>query len=125
MIGDLAGQTVLLLGVAYRGDVKETAFTSALLLRQAFAARGARVLADDPLFTGEELESRGYTVFTPPDAASVKAIVLQAGHRVYHDLDLGQFANCQVLLDGRRAMDPRVVTAAGMRYIAIGDGERM
>ena len=56
-LGELRGQTILLLGVAYRGDVRETAFTSARLVRDALLARGAQVFADDPLYTPAELEA--------------------------------------------------------------------
>src|SRR5437764_2385611 len=53
--GSLAHQSVLILGVAYRGNVRETAFTSATLLRQALLRHGAVVFADDPLYSDEEL----------------------------------------------------------------------
>ena len=40
-LGTLAGARVVILGVAYRGDVKETAFSGAFPLRDALVARGA------------------------------------------------------------------------------------
>ncbi|MBF6592404.1 MAG: nucleotide sugar dehydrogenase, partial [Ktedonobacterales bacterium] len=46
-IGPVAGRAVAILGVAYRGDVKETAFTSAKLLREALVAHDATVYAHD------------------------------------------------------------------------------
>src|SRR5205085_2976395 len=49
--GSLAQQSVLILGVAYRGDVHEAAFTSAKLLRDALFKHGATVYVDDPLFS--------------------------------------------------------------------------
>src|SRR5256714_3042986 len=59
--GSLAHQSVLILGVAYRGNVRETAFTSATLLQHALLQRGAVVYADDPLYSDEELRALGYT----------------------------------------------------------------
>ena len=41
-LGDLSGKRVLILGVAYRGGVKETAFSGAFALRDALLAAGAR-----------------------------------------------------------------------------------
>ena len=46
--GTLAGARVVILGVAYRGNVKETAFSGAFALRDALAARGAEPLVDRP-----------------------------------------------------------------------------
>ncbi len=123
-IGSLAGQAVLILGVAYRGNVRETAFTSARLLQEALTARDARVFAEDPLFSAQELESLGYQPLRPAQRAEIRAIIVQAEHHAYQSLDFSQFPHCQVVLDGRRALEPEAVTAAGMRYISIGDGSK-
>jgi len=121
-IGSLAGAQVLLLGVAYRGDVRETAFTSARLLREAFKRRGAVVYASDPLYSDEDLVALGYTPLPADAAGSIQAIVAQAAHSAYKEFDLGQFSNCHVLLDGRNAFSQGQAEAAGMRYLTIGDG---
>ena len=42
-MGTLRGKAVLVLGVAYRGDVRETSFTSAKLLQKALIECGAMV----------------------------------------------------------------------------------
>lgn len=123
VIGPLAGQPVAILGVAYRGDVKETAFSSAFLLRDALRERGVTVYADDPLYTDDELRALG---FTPLDAgagaAGVRALIVQTAHSAYTRLDLARFAACRVIVDGRRALQRGAVEALGMRYISIGDG---
>ncbi|HEY7349252.1 MAG TPA: nucleotide sugar dehydrogenase [Ktedonobacterales bacterium] len=123
-IGSLAGQTVLILGVAYRGNVREVAFTSAKLLQQALVEHDARVLVEDPLFSEQELEALGYRPLRPEQRGEIHAIIVQAEHQVYHSLDFRQFPNCQLVLDGRRALKPEAITAAGMRYLSIGDGAR-
>ncbi len=119
-LGGLAGATVLILGLAYRGDVKEDAFSSTHLLAAALRRHGARALVHDPLFTDQEIRARGYEPagLEPPPA--VDALVLQAFHRAYADLDLARFAGCKLVLDGRNALDPARVRSAGMRYIGIG-----
>lgn len=122
-LGALEGAQVLLLGVAYRGDVRETAFTSARLLREAFARRGATIYASDPLYSDEDLVALGYTPLPAGAAGTVQAIVAQAAHEAYKTFDLGQFTNCHVLLDGRNAFTSAQAAAAGMRYLTIGDGQ--
>lgn len=123
-IGSLAGQAVLILGVAYRGNVREVAFTSAKLLQKALRERDARVFADDPLFSEQELQALGYQPLTPEQRGEIRAVIVQAEHQTYQSLDFSQFPNCRVVLDGRRALRPEAITAAGMRYISIGDGNK-
>jgi UDP-N-acetyl-D-mannosaminuronate dehydrogenase len=121
--GPLAGRSALILGVAYRGDVKETAFSSARLVQQALVARGATVYADDPLFAAEELVALGYTPYRPEaHAHAIEVIVVQAAHAAYQALDFAQFPVCRVVLDGRRAIAPERVEHLGMRYLRIGGG---
>jgi nucleotide sugar dehydrogenase len=119
-LGGLGGTTVLILGLAYRGDVKEAAFSSTHLLAAALRAAGARVLVHDPLFTDDEIRGRGYEPATLAPPPAVDALVLQAAHRAYMDLDFAAFAGCRIVLDGRNALAPERVHAAGMRYIGIG-----
>jgi len=118
----LAEKTVLILGLAYRGGVKEAGHSSALLLAEELGRRRARVLVHDPLFEAEEIEAYGLEAGAWPPAGRVDAIVLQAMHAEYHDLDLALAKGCRVFLDGRGAFDRARVETAGMRYIGIGAG---
>ncbi len=122
--GSLTGHSVLILGVAYRGNVREAAFTSAKLLQDALIERGADVYADDPLFSTDELCTLEYTPLTPEVEDKIRAIILQADHQAYRSFDLSQFTGCKVVLDGRRVLDHEKIEALGMRYISIGDGVR-
>jgi nucleotide sugar dehydrogenase len=117
----LRGCSVLVLGLAYRGGVKEATLSSTLLLAEALEGRGARVLVHDPLFTHQEIYALGLTATALPPEEPVEAVILQADHAEYRALDLTQFG-CRVVLDGRRALDQGQVEAAGIRYLAIGLG---
>ncbi len=123
-MGSLAGQTVLILGVAYRGNVREDACTSARRLQDALLRRCASVYVDDPLFSEQELYASGYTPLSAEQEHEVSAILLQANHQAYQSLNFGRFPNCRVVLDGRQALDRQRIEASGMQYIAIGDGGR-
>jgi len=124
VVGSLVGQSVLILGLAYRGDVHESAFTSAKLLQNALLERGAIVYIDDPLFSADEIRALGYTPLTPEVEGRTSAIILQANHQVYQLFDLSRFTGCQVVLDGRRALEREKIESLGMGYITIGDGNR-
>ncbi len=122
ILGTLAQQSVLTLGIAYRSDVHEAAFTSAKLLQDALREHGATVYADDPLFSAGELLALGYTPLAPEQESEIQAIIVQAGHRIYQEYDFARFPVCRVVLDGRRALDRERIEACGIRYITIGDG---
>ncbi len=123
-VGSLAHQCVLILGVAYRGGVRETAFTSAKLLQDALLRCGATVYVDDPLFTEDELLRLGYIPLPAGFEREIGAIVLQADHQAYKIFDFSRFGSCQVVLDGRRALRRETIESLGMHYMTIGDGSR-
>jgi UDP-N-acetyl-D-mannosaminuronate dehydrogenase len=103
-LGDLAGQRVLILGLAYRGDVKETAFSSTFKLAEALAAAGAEALVHDPLYTDEEIRHYGLTPAHLENLPPVAAVILQAAHQMYKNLDWSQIPGCRAVLDGRGVM---------------------
>jgi nucleotide sugar dehydrogenase len=119
-IGALDGVDVLVLGLGYRGDVREDFFSSALLLREALVAAGARVLGHDPYFDAAHLERRGFIPWDPASPAPVRAAILQADHAAYRDLDLAAIPGLEVIVDGRAAIDPQRAAAAGVRYVGVG-----
>ncbi|HEX2087045.1 MAG TPA: nucleotide sugar dehydrogenase, partial [Solirubrobacteraceae bacterium] len=94
LLGDVEGRTVLVLGVAYRGGVKETAFSGAHALRDELGRRGARAVFSDPLFTDEELAAES---FPPWDGEPADFAIVQADHAEYRRLD----GVAPVVLDGR------------------------
>ena len=98
--GDLTGATVAVLGAAYRGGVKETAFSGVFAVVDALRARGAKVVVHDPLYSDEELEAFGWEPFHLGDATN--AAIIQADHREYGELVASDLAGTRVLLDGRR-----------------------
>lgn len=119
-LGDLEGRTLLILGLSYRGNVKESYHSATFLLADALSAEGATSLVHDPLFSAQEIEDLGLraTCLEPPPA--VDAIVLQANHDQYKSLNLSSFVGCRALLDGRNALSPEVVKASGLSYLGIG-----
>ncbi|HET8912852.1 MAG TPA: nucleotide sugar dehydrogenase [Ktedonobacteraceae bacterium] len=123
LLGSLDQKSALILGIAYRGNVKETAFTSAKLLQEALTQRGATVYVDDPLFSDSEIQALGYTPVSAAQEGRIEAIILQSGHQQYHDLDFGRFPGCKVILDGRQFFAREKIERLGMDYIAIGAGE--
>jgi nucleotide sugar dehydrogenase len=121
-LGGLRGVRALVLGLAYRGDVREDAFSSAFGLRDALRAAGADVHGHDPYFSAAETAARGFEPWQPGSATPIRVAFLQADHAAYRELDLGAIASLELVVDGRNALDPDVVRAAGPRYLGIGRG---
>ncbi|MGY5318945.1 nucleotide sugar dehydrogenase [Neomicrococcus lactis] len=115
--GALAGQRVAVLGAAYRGGVKETAFSGVFDAVNALKAAGAEVLVEDPMYTDEELEKFGFTPYhfgEPVDAA-----ILQADHAEYKTLTKEQLPGIRTFVDGRKMIDSANFEGVTFRSIGI------
>jgi nucleotide sugar dehydrogenase len=113
--GDLDGAGVLVLGAAYRGGVKETAFSGVFPLVEALRVRGATPYVSDPMYTADELTALG---LPPHDDEPVTAAVVQADHAEYQTLAAADLPGVRVLVDGRRVTDPE--QWGGVRRVVIG-----
>ncbi len=116
-LGTLVGARVLILGVAYRGGVKETAFSGAFGLRDALTARGAIPVAADPLYNSEELAQLG---LEPWDGSSLDGAILQADHAEYRTLGPAELPGARAVVDGRDVLDPTPFRTAGVALQRIG-----
>jgi nucleotide sugar dehydrogenase len=121
-LGGLASRNVLVLGASYREDVKELAFSTAILIVDLLHKAGAQVLIHDPLFTTAELRSFEAEVVDLDSEAALNAdaVIVQAWHRDFYALDWRKFKRLRVVLDGRGAVDANSVREAGAGYVAVG-----
>lgn len=113
--GELAGAHVLVLGAAYRGGVKETAFSGVFPTVAALRERGAVPYVSDPLYTETELVALG---LPPHRGEPVTAAVIQADHPEYQALGAADLPGVRALVDGRRTTDP--ARWQGVRRVVIG-----
>lgn len=118
-LGELAGRSVLILGVAFRPRVKEASYSPAFALRDVIMQRGGRALAHDPMFSDAELRGLG---FEPGAIEGQDTLVLNTAHPDYAQLDFKALAGrgLRAVLDGRNLWDPNLVRAAGVAYVGIG-----
>jgi nucleotide sugar dehydrogenase len=119
-LGSLQGKTVLILGLSYRPNIKEAAYSSTLLLARELTAAGARVLVHDPYHSADEISRFGLEAPAAFPPAHTDALVIQAAHDDYLKMDLAAFTGCSVVLDGRNALPKEKVEALGLRYLGIG-----
>lgn len=97
--GDLKGARVAVLGAAYRGGVKETAFSGVFAVVDALRSRGAEVMVHDPMFSDEELAGFGWEPYHLGEA--VDAAVVQADHPVYEATSSFDLPGVKAIVDGR------------------------
>ena len=119
-IGSLQGEPVVVLGIAYRADVREDAFSSAFRLRDVLKSSGARVYGHDPYFTEEHLRRMGFEPYDLDAPAEARVAILQAGHAAYRELDPRAIPSLELFVDGRNALDRAPFERAGVAYVGIG-----
>lgn len=116
ILGSLKGQKAVVLGAAYRGGVKETAFSGVFPTVQALKERGAEVVVHDPIYTDDELRALGFEPYAL--GGDVDLAILQTDHADYRDLAPAQLPGVKLLVDGRNATDPALW--AGTPRIVVG-----
>ena len=119
-LSGLADRRVLILGLAYRENVKETAFSPAKGLITALKSKGAEVFLNDPLFSPDEIEAHGVHSVDINKTLPVDAVILQSYHDAYKTLDMSRFEGCKIILDGCNALDRAAIEHHGLQYLGIG-----
>ena len=114
IVGPLAGKKVVVLGAAYRGGVKETAFSGVFPTVRELQARGATAVVHDPMYSDDELRHEGLDPYSFGEHAD--AAIVQADHAEYAVLRTEDLPGVSVVLDGRnfvRDAGPMMVVPIG------------
>ena len=125
-LGSLVGREITLLGLAFKPNTDDMREASALVLAARLQAEGATVRAFDPvageqarpLLHGVELHNSAVAAIQGADA-----LVLVTEWPEFAKLDWSEVAGLMrgsTVIDGRNALDPETVTAAGLVYEGIG-----
>lgn len=102
-MGSLKNKNVAVLGISYRGGVKESAFSGVFPTVNALTSAGANVFVHDPMYTDEEVTQLGFKVYAMGGA--IDAVILQADHAEYKSLTSTSFPGVRAIVDGRRSMN--------------------
>jgi UDPglucose 6-dehydrogenase len=129
-LGGLVGKRVALFGLAFKPNTDDMREASSLVLSARLNADGALVVAYDPVAEEQarKLVSGISFASSPLEAArEADAVVLVTEWPEFLELDWGEVAramNGKLVIDGRNALEPDVVRAAGLSYEGVGRGER-
>jgi UDPglucose 6-dehydrogenase len=125
-LGSLAGKRVGLLGLAFKPNTDDMREASSLVLSARLLADGARIAAYDPVAEEQARLLVSGIDFADSPLEAVKdadAVVLVTEWQELLDLDWSKVAEAMkgtLVVDGRNALDPKAVRAAGLLYEGIG-----
>jgi UDP-N-acetyl-D-mannosaminuronic acid dehydrogenase len=116
---ELDGARVLVLGAAYRGGVREHAFSGVFPVVAELIRRGATPQVVDPLYDAAALAALGLPSW---DGEAVAGAIVQADHAEYRALRPDQVPGASTVVDGRGTLDATALGNAGIRVRRIGGG---
>jgi UDPglucose 6-dehydrogenase len=126
-IGPLRGRRVAVLGLAFKGGVDDIRETRAIPLVTELLARGASVVAFDPMAMPSFIKAMPTIEYAQSARECLKGAdgcIVQADWKEFRALGRKDFSvmRSPVVVDGRRCLDPKRVEREGARYIGIGFG---
>lgn len=134
LIGDagrpqpLAGQTVGILGLAFKANTDDTRESQPVEIAQLLEADGALVKAYDPVAmesAGKALKDVKMCEDAYETAAGCDALILATEWNEFKNLDFRRIKNSMntpVIVDGRNIYDPEVMRRHGFVYRGVGRG---
>ena len=97
--GTLQGLKILILGLAYRPNVKEHAFSGALKLAELIRNEGGEALIQDPLYSKSEIEALNLKPYE--NQLDIDYVILHTGHESFQQFDFLKFNQIKGIVDGR------------------------
>jgi UDPglucose 6-dehydrogenase len=125
-LGGLVGKRVTLLGLAFKPNTDDMREASSLVLSARLNADGAIVSAYDPVAEGEARKLVSGLRFADSAIDAIDradAVVLVTEWPEFMALDWGKVAQAMsgtLVIDGRNALDPVALRAAGLVYEGVG-----
>jgi len=129
----LKGKRIALLGLAFKPNTDDLREAPSLKIACELDRRGARVVCYDPVVGRKKATAAAATdslkvVYDPYEALrEAHAAVIVTEWEEFRALDFERAASLMrkppLLIDGRNALDPKEVKAAGIRYRGFGYGE--
>src|SRR6266536_81252 len=125
-LGSLVGRNVTLLGLAFKPNTDDMREATSLVLSARLQAAGANVRAYDPVAEREARKLMPGLAFAGDALSAVDgadAVVLVTEWDEFKALDFDAVAQAmsgRLVIEGRNALDPGAVAAAGLTYEGIG-----
>mgnify|MGYP000715715477 FL=1 len=115
-LNGMQGKRVAILGAAYRGGVRETAFSGVFPVVDEVSKRGGIAAVHDPMYTEDEIRALGLEPFRQSEPA--RGAIIQTAHEEYRNWGAVDIPGIEVLVDGRRIARDELWAPA--RVVALG-----
>lgn len=132
--GDLRGKTIAIWGLAFKPNTDDMRNAPSRVLMESLWAAGAKVRAYDPAAMEECRRIYGarndlYLASSRNDTiAGADALVICTEWHEFRTIDLQalkQQLTSSILVDGRNLFEPETLSAAGIKYYAVGRGTHL
>jgi nucleotide sugar dehydrogenase len=117
-LGDIQEKRVVILGLSYRGGVKEHALSGTWDLVSEIQTRGGVPLVHDPMYGTDEIRGLGLMPFKLNDPCD--GLIIQANHIEYRDLVSENFPGALFMVDGRNCANQNLRAAFAFSVIGVG-----
>ncbi|NJE26420.1 nucleotide sugar dehydrogenase [Thermococcus sp. MV5] len=117
----LKGSNVLVLGLTFRGGVREFTKSPAIPIIKELKEWGAKVYAYDPLCSEKDVKRFGAE--WKEDFKDIDAIIIVTDHKEFKSLNLEEIAKQarnKVIIDGRNVLDAEKAEKLGFAYFRVG-----
>lgn len=111
----------LILGLSYRANVKEAAFSMTHRIAAELEEAGVHVQVCDPLYSKEEVRRMGLHPVNIDELGNYPIIVIQAFHDEFGVLPPKFYQSAQLVIDGRGDLDSQIIRVLDDRYFRIGE----
>ena len=117
----IENSNIMVLGISFRGGVKEIRWSPSLTIIKLLKGFGANVFVYDPLFNPGEIEELGVRYADQFD--DMDCVVIASDHKEFRGYDwkeIGKKMRTKVVVDGRQIVDPDQLRKLGYIYLGIG-----
>jgi nucleotide sugar dehydrogenase len=117
-LGTLENLKVLVLGLSYRGGVKEHAFSGAWDLVKIILAKKGKPLVHDPLYSADEIAQLGLSPQELGEECDVA--ILHTNHEEYKNLKPDDLPGVKLVFDGRNFLSEEI--RSSLNVLVLGKG---
>ena len=113
---NLKNKKILILGLSYKGNVKEDRFSPAYELIKLLKNEEVEIYCYDPYYTKEEIEEKTKVKYLDiKDLEKMDGIILVTDHDIFRKIN---FKNLEFVFDGKNFLDKEKIQ--GIKYLGIG-----
>jgi nucleotide sugar dehydrogenase len=120
----IKGSKILVLGIAYKPDVKDVQLSPVGNVIGRLSEMGADLALYDPMFRGETVFGHKVARSALEAAKEASCVVLGTAHTEFMKLDLRALSKAMerpsAFVDARNAVDPSAAASAGFVYCGVG-----